>query len=275
MIKKIVMSAMRLLNKTIEDNIFALSAQFSYFIILGIFPFLIFTISLLCSYSEYIYYLLDTLNSFMPEDVYKIVYNIVSYAINSCSKSYLSLSMLVLLWSATSGSATIISGINKAYGFTAKRHFLFLRLEGIVFAVAIMISMQVIFALVVAGRPILIYLEELTIYKDLNYLLIHILRYVIPFLLLFLLFSAAYKFLPYEKVDFSFVFPGALFAAISMITGSYFYSHYVSTRFMYYNSIYGNLSGVFVFIIWIYILSIIFLMGAEVNYLVSKNKKCK
>ncbi|MDF2617208.1 MAG: YihY family protein [Sedimentibacter sp.] len=263
MIKKTLMSVMKLLNKTIEDNIFALSAQFSYFIILGIFPFLIFAISLLCSYSEYIYYLLNTLSSFMPEDVYKIVYNIVSYAINSCSKSYLSLSMLVLLWSATSGSATIISGINRAYGFTAKRHFLFLRLEGIVFAVAIMTSMQVIFALVVAGRPILIYLQDITIYKDLNYLLIHILRYAVPFILLFLLFSAAYKFL------------GALFAAIAMITGSYFYSRYASTRFMYYNSIYGNLSGVFVFIIWIYILSIIFLMGAEVNYLVSKSKKCK
>jgi membrane protein len=179
------------------------------------------------------------------------------------------------LWSATSGSATIISGINRAYGFTAKRHFLFLRLEGIVFAVAIMTSMQVIFALVVAGRPILIYLQDITIYKDLNYLLIHILRYAVPFILLFLLFSAAYKFLPYEKVDFSFVLPGALFAAIAMITGSYFYSRYASTRFMYYNSIYGNLSGVFVFIIWIYILSIIFLMGAEVNYLVSKSKKCK
>jgi membrane protein len=183
--------------------------------------------------------------------------------------------MLVLLWSATSGSATIISGINRAYGFTAKRHFLFLRLEGIVFAVAVMISMQVIFALVVAGRPILIYLEDITIYKDLNYLLINILRYAVPFILLFLLFSAAYKFLPYEKVDFSFVFPGALFASMGILTGSYFYSHYVSTRFMYYNSIYGNLSGVFVFIIWIYILSIIFLMGAEVNYFVSKSKRCK
>lgn len=275
MIKKTVMAVMKLLNKTIEDNIFALSAQFSYFIILGIFPFLIFAISLLCSYSEYIYYLLNTLNSFMPEDVYKIVYNMVNYAVNSCSKSYLSLSMLVLLWSATSGSATIISGINRAYGFNAKRHFLFLRLEGIVFAAAIMVSMQVIFALVVAGRPILFYLEKITIYKDLNYFLIHVLRYAIPFVLLFLLFSAAYKFLPYEKVDFSFVFPGALFSSIGILTGSYFYSHYVSTRFMYYNSIYGNLSGVFIFIIWIYILSIIFLMGAEVNYFVSKNKVCR
>jgi membrane protein len=240
MIKKTAMSVMKLMNKTIEDNIFALSAQFSYFIILGIFPFLIFAISLLCSYSEYIYYLLRTLSSFMPEDVYKIVYNIVSYAVNSCSKSYLSLSMFVLLWSATSGSATIISGINRAYGFHSNRHFLLLRLEGIVFAVAIMISMQIIFALVVAGRPILIYLEELTIYKDLNYVLINVLRYAIPFVLLFLLFSAAYKFLPYEKVCFSFVFPGALFAAIGIITGSYFYSHYVSTRFMYFNSIEHN-----------------------------------
>ena len=271
--KKIAVFFMKLLNKTIEDDIFSLSAQFSYFIILGIFPFLIFAISILCGYSEYIYYLLNSLSSFMPEDVYRIVNGVINYAVGSCSKSYLSASMFVLLLSATSGSATIINGINKAYGFNAKRHYLFLRLEGIVFALAIMITMQVIFALIVAGRPLLIYLANITIYANLNYFLINLLRYALPFAMMFLLFSAAYKFLPYEKVEFSFVFPGALFATAGIIAGSYLYSHYVSKKFLYYNSIYGNLSGVFVFIIWIYILSIIFLAGAEVNYLASKNRK--
>ncbi len=35
---------------------------------------------------------------------------------------------------------------------------------------------------------------------------------------------------------------------------------------MYYSSIYGNLSGVIIFLIWIFILSLIFLTGAEINY---------
>lgn len=272
MLKKSAVNFMKLLHKTREDDIFSLSAQFSYYIILGIFPFLIFAITILCSYSSYIYYILDSLSPFMPEDVYGIIYSVVRYAVGSCSDSYVPAGALVLLWSSTSGSAAIISGINKAYGFSAKRHFLLLRFEGIVFSIAIMLSMYVIFALVVAGSPLLIYLEKITVFKDLNYLLINFFRLALPFVLLFLMFSAAYKILPYEKVAFSFVFPGALFASAGIIAGSYLYSRYVSRRLLYYSTIYGNLSGLFVFIIWIYILSVIFLTGAEVNYLVSKNK---
>lgn len=273
MFKKTMVLIMKLLRKAKEDDVFALSAQYSYFIILGVFPFLILAISLLCSYSSYIYYILNSLSSFLPQDVYNIIFNIINYSVSSCSKPYLSASMLVILWSATSGSATIISGINKAYGFTSKRHFVLLRLEGILLSMAIMLSMQIIFALIVAGRQLLIFIQSIEFFSTYNYLPINIFRYAMPFVFLFVTFSAAYKFLPYEKVEFSFVFPGALFATLGFIIGSYAYSRYISRRILYYNSIYGNLSGLFVFIIWIYMLSIIFLTGAEVNYFASKRIK--
>ena len=270
MFKNTMVLIMKLLRKTKEDDIFALSAQYSYFIILGVFPFLILAISLLCNYSSYIYYILNSLSSFLPQDVYNIIFNIINYSVSSCNKPYLSASMLVILWSATSGSATIINGINKAYCFTSKKHFILLRLKGILLSLAITLSMQIIFALIVAGRQLLIFVQSIELFSNYNYLLIDIFRYAMPFVFLFVTFSAAYKFLPYEKVEFSFVFPGALFATLGFIVGSYVYSRYISRRILYYNSIYGNLSGIFVFIIWIYMLSIIFLTGAEVNYLTSK-----
>ena len=271
MFKKIMILIMKLLRKTKEDDIFALSAQFSYFIILGIFPFLILAISLLCNYSSYIYYILNSLSTFLPQDVYKIVFNVVNYSVSSCGKPYLSVSMLIILWSATSGSATIINGINKAYGFSAKRNYFFLRIRGILFALAIMVTMQILFALIVAGRQLLIFVQNIKLFPNVNYVLINIFRYALPFILLFVTFSAAYKFLTYEKVELSFVFPGALFATTGLLIGSYAYSHYISQRILYYSTIYGNLSGVFIFIIWIYMLSFVFLTGAEVNYLTSRH----
>ncbi|MFA9422678.1 MAG: YihY/virulence factor BrkB family protein [Sedimentibacter sp.] len=270
MFKKALISIMRLLRKIKEDKIFSLSAQFSYFIILGIFPFLILAISMLCNYSDYIYYILNSLSPFLPQDVYNIIINIINYSISSCNKPYLSASMLVILWSATSGSVTIISGINRAYGFTTKTHYLFLRLKGIILSLAIMIAMQIIFTLIVAGSQILIFLEKIEIFSSYNYFFINVFRYATPFVFLFVIFSGAYKFLPYEKVKFSFVFPGALFASLGFIIDSYAYSYYISIKILYYNSIYGNLSGLFVFIVWIYMLSIIFLTGAEVNFFASK-----
>ena len=272
MIKKILIFTTKLINKTIEDNIFALSAQLSYYLILSIFPFLIMAISLLCGYSEYIYNILNTLSNVIPKEVHSIIYNVLKYSVGSCSKPYLTISMLIILWSATSGSAAIINGINIAYGFNTKKHFLFLRVRGILFTLALMISMQIVFAVIVAGRSLLIFVKEISIFDGYNFMLIDIMRFAFAFFAVFIILLASYKFLPYEKVKFSYAYPGAIFAAAGSIAGSYLYSRYVSNRVVYISSIYGNLSGLFVFIIWIYILSIIFLMGAEVNFFAAKQK---
>jgi len=272
MIKKFLIFATKLINKTKEDDILALSAQLSYYLILSIFPFLILAISLMCGYSEYIYSILNSLSDVIPEEVHRIIYNVLKYSVASCSKPYLTISMLIIIWSATSGSAAIINGINIAYGFNTRKNFLFLRIRGILFTLALMVSMQIIFAAVVAGRTLLLFVKGISIFEDYNFIFIDILRFAVTFFIVLIILLASYKFLPYEKVKFSYAYPGAIFAAAGSIAGSYLYSRYVSTRVVFINSIYGNLSGLFVFIIWIYILSIIFLMGAEVNYFAAKQK---
>lgn len=273
MVKRSLILTTKIINKTLEDNILALSAQLSYYLILSIFPFIILAISLMCGYSTYIYEFLSSLSAVLPKQVYSIIYSVLKYSVGSCSKPYLTISMLIILWSATSASATIINGINIAYGFNTKRNYLFLRIRGILFTLALMISMQIVFAVIVAGSSLLIFVKKLSIVDGYNFFFVDILRFSIAFLAVFIILSAAYKFLPYEKVKFTYAFPGAFFSAVASIAGSYIYSRYVSTRVVYINSIYGNLSGIFVFIIWIYILSIIFLTGAEVNYFAAKQKK--
>ena len=114
MIKKTLIFTTKIMQKTIIDNIFALSAQLSYYLILSIFPFMILALSLLCNYGTYLYDLLNSLSAVLPEQVYGIIYNVLTYSVSSCSKPYLTMSMLVILWSATSGSVTIIKGINIA-----------------------------------------------------------------------------------------------------------------------------------------------------------------
>lgn len=234
---------------------------------------MILAISTLCNYSLYIYDLLKSMSLVLPDQVYKIINKVFRYSVGSCSKPYLTMSMLVILWSATSGSVAITNGINIAYGFKTKKNYLFSRIRGILFTLSLMFSMNIVFAIIVAGRSLLIFVKKISVFQGYNFILIDILRFSFSFLIVFIILLAAYKFLPYEKVRFSYALPGAIFSALGSIGGSYIYSRYVSSRVVYISSIYGNLSGVFVFIIWIYILSIVFLTGAEVNYFAAKQKK--
>lgn len=267
------MYILKLLKKISEDDIFSLSAQFSYYIILGIFPFIIMLISIFGYYTSFFYYLLSSARSIIPLEVYNIVLNIAEDSAGSYNKSYVSASIIALIWSASSGSVGIIKGINKAYDYPIRKNYLFIRIKGILFTFALMFSLQIAFIFIVAGRQLIIFLQRIALLTDVIILVINLLRYAFPLALLIIIFSFTYKFLPYEKVSFHFVLPGALFATFGCIIGSLVFSMYISNRSSFYSNIYGNLSGVFVFIIWIYISCLIFLLGAEINALIAINSK--
>ena len=60
------------------------------------------------------------------------------------------------------------------------------------------------------------------------------------------------------------VLPGSIFATLGLIIASSGFNFYVSS-FGKYSITYGSLGGIIVFLIWIYLLSTITLVGAEIN----------
>lgn len=273
MYSKIIVVLFKLFKKIREDDIFSLSAQFSYYIILAIFPFIIMLISIFGYYTSFFHYLLSSSKLVIPTEVYNIISNIAEQSTYNFNKSYISASIIALVWSASSGSVGVINGINKAYNYPIKKNRLLVRIKGIIFTFALVFSLQIAFIFIVAGRKLIIFLQKISLCTDIFVLVINLLRYAFPLALLIIIFSFTYKFLPYEKVSFHFVFPGAIFSTFGCIVGSILFSIYINNRSIFYNNIYGNLSGVFVFIIWIYLSCIIFLLGAEINAFMSKHNK--
>nr|WP_312577467.1 YihY/virulence factor BrkB family protein [Sedimentibacter sp.] len=261
------MKILKLLKKLGEDDIFSLSAQFSYYIILGIFPFIILLISIFGYYTSILYYLLDASKLIIPQDAYNIISNIVKQSDGYYNKSYMSVSILALVWSSSSGSVSIIKGINKAYDYPIRRNYFFIRIKGILFTSALMFSLQIVFFFIVAGNHLIFWLQQISVLSDIMVYIINILRYVLPLALLVIIFSFTYKFLRYEKVRFRTVLPGAVFATFGCIIGSVLFSNYINRKSIFYDNIYGSLSGVFILLIWIYMSCLIFLLGAEINAL--------
>lgn len=262
---KLFLFIKKLFIKIIDDDIFSLSAQFSYYVVLGIFPFLILIVSIFNIYSSYFYYLLLTVENILPKDVYEIIYNLIRSSTNKINDSYMPVSIIALLWSASSASVGIIKGINHAYKSNVEKNYFLIRFEGLVISLLVIFSLQFIFTSIVLGRQLLIFIETYIPVNNISITTVNILRYVLPFIILVIIFSLSYKFIPYKKINIKHTFPGALFGAAGCIIGSYAFSVYVSNRISYFSNIYGSLSGVFVFILWIYISSTIFLLGAEVN----------
>ena len=91
-----------------------------------------------------------------------------------------------------------------------------------------------------------------------------ILRYCIPAVLMFVTFSLIYKYVPNKKLKYKNIRVGALFATIGWIITSLLFSLYVN-NFGNYEKVYGSLGGMIALISWLYISTIIIMIGGELN----------
>lgn len=76
-------------------------------------------------------------------------------------------------------------------------------------------------------------------------------------------FIVLFRFLPVTRPPLADVWPGALFAALGYEALKRAFSAYLD-QFANYNAIYGSLGAVIAFLVFIYLASLVFLMGAEI-----------
>ncbi|MGI8726654.1 MAG: YihY/virulence factor BrkB family protein, partial [Solirubrobacterales bacterium] len=76
-------------------------------------------------------------------------------------------------------------------------------------------------------------------------------------------FIVLFRFLPVTRPPLADVWPGVLFAALGYEALKRAFSVYLD-QFANYNAIYGSLGAVIAFLVFIYLASLVFLMGAEI-----------
>ena len=92
------------------------------------------------------------------------------------------------------------------------------------------------------------------------------LRTFVAFGIFFIIFTLFYTFLPARHQHVTRQLPGAVFTSFSWMISAYIFSLYVDSSSM--NSyMYGSLSYIILFLIYLYLLMYLFFIGAEINFL--------
>ena len=89
-------------------------------------------------------------------------------------------------------------------------------------------------------------------------------RWLLGFMLYFLMVSYNYYLLPTEKVGFRKVLPGSVFASIGMLLVTVVYSRYTGSLADY-DVLYGALSSVVGILFWFYLLAWVLCLGVLFN----------
>jgi len=247
-----------------KDDVSSLGAQLSYYFILSVFPFLIFLITLLDYTPLTQQHTIDELSILLPEPAFVIVKEILTEVAAADNFTLLSLGILGTIWTASRGSAALIKAINRAYGITESRSFFTINAIGIfsTFALALIIIFSL--SLLVFGRYLGLLAFQRIGMEKFFYVLWPFLRFSIPLLIIFCVFSLLYIYAPDCRLRFRDIYPGAIFATLAWLVASQLFAYYVN-HFGNFSRTYGSLGGIIVFLVWLYISSSITLLGAEIN----------
>lgn len=249
-----------------DDGVSEIGAQLTYYLILSVFPFLIFFLSILKFTPLADAGVLERLLAVLPGDTQKILYDIITEIMKNGNFALLSFGALGALWSSSNGIMSVIKSVNRAFDLEEARPFWRLRGLSIVFTISLYIVLITAFSILIFGEVFfnLIFIS----YTWPSYVIWKILKVLLPLIFIGIMLSFLYKFSPSIKegvnIKFSDTIPGSIFSSIGIILFSSIFSFYVN-NFGNYSKSYGSIGGLIVLLIWLYSISIVIVLGAEVN----------
>ena len=258
--------AFRVKDEIATDRVGLIAAGVAFYGLLALFPAItaLVAISGLLVEPSQIVDQLESLSGLMPEEVIAIVTKQAS-AVAGSREGGLGLAaiagVLIALYSASKGMASLMEGINVAYDEDEERGFIHLKL--VTFALTLFLMIGLLIALMATlGLPAV--LAVLDFGAVFEFLVTTGLWIGLFFLTVFGL-AVLYRYAPSrDEPEWKWASSGAVVSCIIWIVASAGFAFYVG-NFGTYNESFGTLGGVIVLLMWFWISAFIILLGAELN----------
>jgi membrane protein len=169
--------------------------------------------------------------------------------------------LAVALWSSNAGTKAIMDALNVVYEEKEKRSFIKLNLVSLAFTLAGIGSLLVALGAVVILPVVLSYLRL----QNVTGLLFHLARWPLLLVLIIVGLAVLYRYGPSRgEPRWQWISIGSVFAAVAWLTSSALLSWYLSS-FANYDATYGSLGAGIGMMMWMWISSIVILLGAQLN----------
>lgn len=247
-----------------------LPGQLSFFLLLSIIPIVLLIGVALSFVSVSTDDIVDIINSSLPANTSKLIIPLLFTNQFDYNILLLIVSALLLV---SKGTRSIILVANNIYDIKHK-----IDIKTIIKSVVLSIQLVVLFVFLILfpimGTRILRILGNFKIISGLTDNMIYmfnIIKWPITMFIIFVNVKIIYKFSPNKKIPSSSVNKGSFFTSIFWIISTLLYSFYI-THLTKYNILYGSASNIIVLMLWIYLISYIFVLGMSINASYLKNQ---
>ena len=247
-------------------RVLAIAAGVTFYALLAIFPAIAAIVALygLFADTHTIVTQLNSMAGVLPGGAIAVIGDQVGRIVSRPSSSLgftFIVSLLISLWSANAGMKAMFDALNVVYNAEERRSFIKLNAVSVAFTLAAIALLLAAMASVVVVPIVLNALPmESLIAPALGYT-----RWPLLLILIGLGLSVIYRFGPdREHAQWRWISWGSALAAIAWLAASLLFSWYAA-NFGSYNETYGSLGAVIGFMTWMWLSSIVVLLGAEID----------
>jgi len=259
--------------KMTEDEITERAGSVAYSFTLAIFPAIIFLFTLI-PYIEPLPGLegriFELLSEWMPPAMYEMTEHTIRDIISRPRGGLLSFGVVFALYLATNGILSLMKAFNAVYHIKEKRSYFRTHLTSLLLTIMLAFVLILAVVLLFVGQIVIKEVDNLGLITDdiIVYLFIAV-RFVVMFIVFQIAISSVYYFAPAVQRKWSFFSIGSIIATFLTLGISYLFSFYLS-NFGTYNKLYVSIGALIGLMVWFFIISIILLVGYEVNVSITK-----
>jgi len=255
---------LRVYGRIMEDNIGLIAAGVAFYGLMGLFPGIaaLMAIGGLMLEPSVVATEIQQLVAILPTEAAQIIIDQATEVAGS-HEGGLGLAVIIglatALYSSSRGVASLIQGINVAYGERETRGFLSVLAMTLVLTLFLIIGLVVTVAAIIALPIVIGFLPLGALAED----LVLILRWPIVTGMVILALAVLYRWGPCRNPPkWRWATPGAVLACLLWILGTFGFGFYVG-NFGSYNETFGTLGGVVILMLWMWLSAFIVLLGAE------------
>lgn len=258
-----------------EDEIMDRANGVAFNFILATFPAIIFLFTLIPYFTHYFPEInqdsiMAFLKELMPASMFDVASGTVLDIVSNQRGGLLTLGFFFAMYLSTNGMMALMRAFNSCYKTVENRSGLKTRViaTGLTFNMAISLFLTII--LLIIGQLVLEYVMghlrefDLVDLDSATVFLLLALRFLVIFIVFFLSISTIYYFGPAIHYNWRFFSVGSLVATLLTIAVSYGFSFYI-TNFGTYNKVYGSIGVLIALMVWIQLITVVLLIGYEIN----------
>ncbi|MEE3343830.1 MAG: YihY/virulence factor BrkB family protein [Bacilli bacterium] len=244
-----------------------LPGNVAFFFVLALIPIITITLIIASSFSISFNSVIEFVQDVFPEEASRMILEIIS---GKGFDGNVGTFNIIAFFVASNGTYAIINASNTLYNIKDSDP-LRERVKSVVLLMILILLITFLIIVPVLGETLLNLIKNNLVIERIK-TIYYIIKWPVTFFMIFTILKFIYTIAPSKKIASKTTTYGALFTTFFWTIATAIFSYYLKF-FANYNVIYGNISSIIILMIWVYIISYVFVMGIAINAVNLKDEK--